>query len=69
MAALNAAFAHCNLPARCLPLGVGSMRLFRKVMEAVKLAAVVVDEEHQHAILEIAAERDACRRAGPRSPT
>src|ERR1043165_2709490 len=28
-AALNAAFAHLQLPARCLPLGVGSVRLFR----------------------------------------
>jgi 3-dehydroquinate dehydratase/shikimate dehydrogenase len=56
VAALNAAFAHLNLPARCLPLGVGNMRLFRKIVEAVKLAGVVVDEEHQEAILEIAGE-------------
>src|SRR5713226_2779411 len=40
---LNAALARLSLSARCLPLLVGSARLFRKVMEAVRLAAVVVD--------------------------
>src|SRR5579872_6006725 len=34
VAALNAALAHCKLPARCLPMGVGSVKVFRKVMEA-----------------------------------
>jgi 3-dehydroquinate dehydratase/shikimate dehydrogenase len=56
VAALNAAFAHLNLPARCLPLGVGSMRLFRKVIDAVKVAGVVVDEEHRGGVLEVATE-------------
>jgi 3-dehydroquinate dehydratase/shikimate dehydrogenase len=55
-AALNAAFAHLDLPARCLPLGVGSVRLFRKVIEAVKLAAAVIDDEHRTAILEMATD-------------
>jgi 3-dehydroquinate dehydratase/shikimate dehydrogenase len=55
-AALNAAFAQLQLPARCLPLGVGSVRLFRKVIEAVKLAAAVIDAEHRCAILEIASD-------------
>src|SRR5262249_49761739 len=41
------------------PLSVGSPRLFRKIVEAVKLAAVVVDEEHQAAAREMAAELDA----------
>jgi 3-dehydroquinate dehydratase/shikimate dehydrogenase len=54
--ALNAAMAHLELPARCLPMGVGNVRLFRKVMEAVKLAGAVVDAEHQKAVMEIAAE-------------
>lgn len=58
-AALNAAFVHASLPARCLPLGVGNMRLFGKVIDAVKLAAVVVDEVHRRAILGIAKELDA----------
>jgi 3-dehydroquinate dehydratase/shikimate dehydrogenase len=56
VAVLNAAMAHLGLAARCLPLGVGSMRLFRKVMEAVKLAGAVVDAEHQSQVLEIAKE-------------
>ncbi|HEY7329965.1 MAG TPA: type I 3-dehydroquinate dehydratase [Gemmataceae bacterium] len=57
-AALNAAFAHLQLPARCLPLGVGSVRLFGKVIEAVKLAAAVIDAEHRQSILQIATERE-----------
>jgi 3-dehydroquinate dehydratase/shikimate dehydrogenase len=58
VAALNAAFAHLQLPARCLPLGVGNVRLFGKVIEAVKLAAAVIDNEHRRSILEIAAARE-----------
>src|SRR5262249_27046938 len=53
-AGLNAAFAQFGLPARCLPLGVGSLRLFGKVIDAVKLAGVVVDAEHQAALLSVA---------------
>ncbi len=56
VAALNAAFAHAQLPARCLPMGVGNVKLFRKVMDAVKLAGVVVDEAHQHQLVGIAGE-------------
>lgn len=59
VAALNAALAHCQLPARCLPLGVGNVRMFRKVMEAVKLAGVIVDEQHQRSLHELAEELDA----------
>jgi 3-dehydroquinate dehydratase/shikimate dehydrogenase len=55
-AALNAAFAHLNMPVRCLPLGVGNVRLFRKVVEAVKLAGAVIDAEHRGAILEMATD-------------
>jgi 3-dehydroquinate dehydratase/shikimate dehydrogenase len=58
VAALNAAFAHLHLPARCLPLGVGNVRLFGKVIEAVKLAAAVIDAEHRQTILQLAAERE-----------
>jgi 3-dehydroquinate dehydratase/shikimate dehydrogenase len=57
VAAVNAAFAHLSLSARCLPLGVGSVRLFRKVIEAVKLVGAVIDADHRAAILEIAAEQ------------
>src|SRR5207244_1981746 len=53
---------HLDLSARCLPLGVGNSRLFRKVMEAVHLAAVVVDEPNRHALLDIPAELDSAAR-------
>jgi 3-dehydroquinate dehydratase/shikimate dehydrogenase len=58
VAALNAAFAHLQLPACCLPLGVGNVRLFGKVIEAVKLAAAVLDDEHRQSLLSLAAERE-----------
>jgi 3-dehydroquinate dehydratase / shikimate dehydrogenase len=58
VAALNAALAYLQLPARCLPLGVGNVRLFGKVIEAVKLAAAVIDAEHGQAILPIVATRE-----------
>jgi 3-dehydroquinate dehydratase/shikimate dehydrogenase len=56
---LNAALARLKLSARCLPLLVGSPRLFRKVVEAVHLAAVVIDEPHRFALLEIPTELDS----------
>ncbi len=40
LAVLNAVLAHHGLPTRCLPLGVGSVPLFRKVMDAVRLGAL-----------------------------
>lgn len=58
IAALNAAFAHLQLPARCLALSIGNMRLFGKVIEAAKLAAAVIDVEHQQTILQIADGRE-----------
>jgi 3-dehydroquinate dehydratase/shikimate dehydrogenase len=59
VAALNAAFAHLQMPTRCLPLGVGNVRLFGRVMEAVKLAGAVIDAEHGESILPLATELDA----------
>jgi 3-dehydroquinate dehydratase/shikimate dehydrogenase len=58
VAALNAVLASLGLPMRCLPLGLGSVPLFRKVMDAVKFAGVIVDEAHREEILAIASERD-----------
>ena len=49
-ALLNAALAHLEMPQRCLPLEVGNIRLFRKVVEAVKLNSVVVDEENRETL-------------------
>lgn len=59
VAVLNAALANSGLPARCWPLTMGNPRLLRKVAEAVKLAAVVVDEPNQQAVLEMAADLHA----------
>jgi 3-dehydroquinate dehydratase / shikimate dehydrogenase len=59
LAILNAILAHHGLPTRCVPLGVGSVPLFRKVMDAVHLAGVVVDAEHQSSFLAIATELEA----------
>jgi 3-dehydroquinate dehydratase/shikimate dehydrogenase len=58
VAVLNAALAHLNFPARCWPLSMGSPRLFRKIVEAVKVAGVLVDEEHESVALDMAEERD-----------
>ena len=57
-ALLNAAFAHLNLPIRCLPLQVGNVKLFRKIIEAVKLLGVVVEEEQQDALRAVAGQLD-----------
>jgi 3-dehydroquinate dehydratase/shikimate dehydrogenase len=54
VAALNAAFAHLGLPVRCLPLAVGSVPLFRKIIDAVHMAGVLIDPEHRGTILGIA---------------
>jgi 3-dehydroquinate dehydratase/shikimate dehydrogenase len=56
--ALNAGLAHLGLDKRCLPLGVGSIGLFRKIMDAVKVAGVVVGEEHRELVMGIATELD-----------
>ncbi len=53
VAVLNAVFAHENMPIRCLPTGVGNMKTFGKIMEAVKLAGAVIDDEHQTEIVDI----------------
>jgi 3-dehydroquinate dehydratase/shikimate dehydrogenase len=56
VAGLNVALAHHELPYRCLPMGVGNVKLFRKVMDAVKLGAAVIDASHQAAMAETGAE-------------
>ncbi len=59
VAALNAGLAQLGRPARCWPVSMGDPGLFRKIMKAVKLAAVIVADEHQAAAAEIATELDA----------
>jgi 3-dehydroquinate dehydratase/shikimate dehydrogenase len=59
VAGLNAALARLNLPARCWPCAVGSPELFRKIIDAAKLAAVVVDDAHQAVAFDLATELHA----------
>jgi 3-dehydroquinate dehydratase/shikimate dehydrogenase len=58
VAVVNAGFAQLDMKTRCLPLAVGSVDLFRKVIGAVKLSAVIVDEPNRSQLLEIARERE-----------
>ncbi len=53
VAGLNAALARLGLPARCLPIQMGSLASFRKVMDAVRLASVVVDDHYRGPVLEV----------------
>jgi 3-dehydroquinate dehydratase/shikimate dehydrogenase len=55
-AAINAAMKQFGMPVRCLPLPMGKVSLFQKIIDATKLAAVVIDPQHRGAILEIANE-------------
>jgi 3-dehydroquinate dehydratase/shikimate dehydrogenase len=65
VAAVNAALVHLGVAGLCLPMEVGNVRLFRKVMEAVKLSAAIIDDEHRVAIRDLAKEREAgAERAG-----
>lgn len=54
--ALNSGYEQLGFAARCLPIQVGSIKLFRKVMEAVRLVGVLVDPAHQRGFVEVAAE-------------
>jgi 3-dehydroquinate dehydratase / shikimate dehydrogenase len=56
VAAFNAVLKALELPARCLPLPMGKIAPFQKIMDAAKLAAVVVDAQHRGPILEIPGE-------------
>jgi 3-dehydroquinate dehydratase/shikimate dehydrogenase len=55
-AVLNAVFAAQQMAVRCLPLAVGELRVFRKIIDAAKLAAVVVAPEHHASLADIGAE-------------
>jgi 3-dehydroquinate dehydratase/shikimate dehydrogenase len=51
VAALNAAFAHIAAPVRCLPLAVGDVQQFVKIIEAFKLSGAVLAAEHRRAVV------------------
>jgi 3-dehydroquinate dehydratase/shikimate dehydrogenase len=55
---LNAALAQLGQPMRCLPLEIGDIHLFRRIVDALKLAGVIVGEEHRGAVGEIATEQE-----------
>ena len=55
----NGMFAQLELPFRCLPLAVGNVRLFRKVMDLLKLSAVIVGEQDQAKLFTLAEETDS----------
>jgi 3-dehydroquinate dehydratase/shikimate dehydrogenase len=65
VAGLNTALAHLQLPVRCLPLGVGNVSVLGKVMETIKMPAVLADAEHRQAIRTLTTELDpAAEQAG-----
>jgi 3-dehydroquinate dehydratase / shikimate dehydrogenase len=51
---MNAAFAHLNLPHRVLPMQVGDMKLFRKVIDIVKMQGVTLDDAQYERVHEAA---------------
>ncbi|MBX9681533.1 MAG: type I 3-dehydroquinate dehydratase [Gemmataceae bacterium] len=55
-AALNAHFVEIGVSLRCLPLEVGSLKVFRKLIDIVKMVAVVVDDANQARMMEFAPE-------------
>jgi 3-dehydroquinate dehydratase/shikimate dehydrogenase len=55
-ACLNAAFASADMGLRCLPLEIGNLKTFRKLIDIVKLAGVVIDAKHAETVLELEPE-------------
>ena len=51
---LNVAFARAGLPHRALPTRMGDRKLFRKIADAVRLQAVLLDESAYEGLHEIA---------------
>jgi 3-dehydroquinate dehydratase/shikimate dehydrogenase len=56
VAALNAVLKSLDQPVRCLPIPMGKIAPFQKIIDAAKLAAVVVDNQHRGPILEISSD-------------
>jgi len=52
---MNEAFARLNLPYRVLPLQVGNLKLFRKVLDIVKVQGVAIEESYCEKVYEAAA--------------
>lgn len=58
---MNAAFAHLNVPHRVLPVQLGDMKLFRKVLDIVKVQGVTLDDAHYEKLHEAAALDDTAK--------
>jgi 3-dehydroquinate dehydratase/shikimate dehydrogenase len=56
VALLNTALASLKQPLRCLPLEIGDLQLFRKVLDVVKIGNAVIDAEHQAPVRGIVAD-------------
>ena len=51
---LNTAFARLEMPHRVLPLQVGNLKMFRKIIDAVRLQGVLLDDTANEGMHEIA---------------
>ncbi|MCE9530794.1 MAG: type I 3-dehydroquinate dehydratase [Planctomycetes bacterium] len=58
---MNAAFAHLQLPHRVLPLQVGNLKMFRKVIDIVKLQGVTMEESFYTHVHETATLDESAR--------
>lgn len=58
---LNTAFAMLELPHRVLPLEVGNLKMFRKIIDGVRLQAVVLDDSANEGLHEIATYDDSAK--------
>jgi 3-dehydroquinate dehydratase/shikimate dehydrogenase len=58
---MNAAFAHLGTPHRVLPMQIGNLKLFRKVIDAVKIQGVSVEDAFIDHVHEAATYDDSSR--------
>jgi 3-dehydroquinate dehydratase / shikimate dehydrogenase len=63
IALLNAACAEADVPLRCLPLGVGEIPLFKKVLEIIKITHIINDQEYESEIRPLAGAVDGLAKA------
>ena len=62
---LNHGFRLANDKTRCLPVEMGTVKHFSRVVNAIKLAGVLVDDRHQEDILKVTSEQEeVVRQAG-----
>jgi 3-dehydroquinate dehydratase / shikimate dehydrogenase len=58
---MNAAFAELGLPHHVLPLAVGNLKLFRKIIDLVRLQGVALEEDYYESIHETASFDQSAR--------